>query len=76
MMNEYYKNILASIYTIRNSIMHNAMINNNDIKIYGIYLEILCGNLLCNIIDGAVDNQKTWDYAYIEEKYKEWMNRI
>lgn len=76
MMNENYKNILARIYRIRNSIMHNAMINNNDIKIYGIYLEILCGNLLCNIIDGAVDNQKTWDYAYIEEKYKEWMNRI
>lgn len=71
-----YKNIIGRMYRIRNSIVHNAMINNSQVGIYSNYLEILCGNLLNNILIEENNNIKDWNSREIELLYDEWISCI
>lgn len=71
-----YKNIIGRMYRIRNSIIHNAMINDSQIIIYSNYLEILCGNLLNNILIEENNNIKDWNSEKIELIYDEWISCI
>ena len=71
-----YKNIIGRMYRIRNSIIHNAMMKNNQVIIYSNYLEILCGNLLNNILIEENNNIKDWNPEKIELLYNEWIDCI
>ena len=64
------------MYRIRNSIIHNAMMKNNQVIIYSNYLEILCGNLLNNILIEENNNIKDWNPEKIELLYNEWIDCI